>query len=36
VRSEILARLDTAQWRIIGAMIVLHGGTVGLSTLSLG
>jgi hypothetical protein len=36
LRSEFLERLDTIQWRIIGAMIVLHGGTVGLLTLTLG
>ena len=36
LRGEILTRLDAAQWRIIGATIVLHGGTVGLLTLTLG
>jgi len=36
LRSEFLERLDTIQWRIIGATVVLHGGTVGLLTLTLG
>jgi hypothetical protein len=36
LRGDILAHVDKVQWRIIGVMIVLHGGTVGLLTLVLG
>jgi hypothetical protein len=36
LRGDVLARVDKVQQRIIGVMIVLHGGTVGLLTLVLG